>query len=77
MVYFKQVYAINTTVGSNFYLTEDYLSTNAKKCKEILRNRERLLILQEGHRLEKVCFKHWRESGEKIYFKKIYWKSKM
>lgn len=77
MVYFKQVYAVNTTVGSDFYLTEDYLSTNAEKCKEILRNRERLLILQEGHRLEKVCFKHWRE-WEKIYFKKkIYWKSKM
>lgn len=57
MVYFKQIYAINTTGGSDFYLTEEYLSTNAERYKEILRSRERLLILQEGHRLDKVCFK--------------------
>lgn len=58
MVYFKQVYAINTTSGSDFYLIEEYLSTNAEKYEEILRSRERLLILQEGDRLDKVCFRH-------------------
>lgn len=46
MVYFKQVYAINTTGDSDFYRTREYLSTNAEKHKEILRSRERLLILQ-------------------------------
>lgn len=47
MVYFKQVYAINTTGGSDFYLIEEYLSTNAEKYEEILRSRERLLILKK------------------------------
>lgn len=71
MVYFEQVYAINITDGSDFYLTEEYLSNNTEKYKEIPRSRERLLILQ-GHRLDKVCFKHCRAWG-KIYFKdKIY-----
>lgn len=46
MVYFKQVYAINTTGDSDFYLTGEYLSTNDEKYKEILRSRETLLILQ-------------------------------
>lgn len=62
MVYFKQVYAINITDGSDFYLTEEYLSNNTEKYKKILRSRERLLILQ-GHRLDKVHFKHRRVWG--------------
>lgn len=58
VVYFKQADALNTTGSSDFYPTKEYLSTNAEKYKEILRN-SILLILQEGHhRLEKVCFKH-------------------
>jgi len=58
IAYFQEVYDTNTTGGSDFCLTEEYFSTNAEKYKETLRSRERLLILQEGHRLDKVGFKH-------------------